>query len=248
VKLYPAGATTNSDSGVTDLDCVIPTLERMAARGLPLCIHGEVTDPEVDVFEREAEFVRTKLPAIVSRVPTLRVILEHITTKEAVDFVNEAGENVAATITPQHLLFNRNALFAGGLRPHMYCLPILKTERDRQALWGAIRSGSHKFFLGTDSAPHAKTAKESACGCAGIFSAYAALEAYAHAFEQAGCLENLEGFASKHGAAFYRIARNEDTVVVRRKALSVPAELEFGSGMVVPLFGGQDLPWSVRSE
>jgi dihydroorotase len=246
VKLYPAGATTNSDSGVTDLALVVPTLERMAALGLPLCIHGEVTDPDIDVFEREAEFVRSKLPDLLKRVPTLRVVLEHITTAEAAEFVAKSGPNIAATITPQHLLFNRNAIFAGGIRPHMYCLPILKTETDRKALLAAVRSGSPKFFLGTDSAPHAKTAKESSCGCAGIFSAFAALECYAWAFEQAGCLENLGKFASEHGAAFYGLKSNDGTVSVRRAALDVPAEFEFGSSVVVPFLAGQTLPWSTR--
>lgn len=246
VKLYPAGATTNSDSGVTDYKLVVPTLERMAARGLPLCIHGEVTDSEVDFFEREAEFVRTKLPSIVAAVPGLKIVLEHITTRVSAEFVRDAGPNLAATITPQHLLFNRNALFSGGIRPHMYCLPILKTEDDRLALLEAVRSGSPKFFLGTDSAPHARGKKESDCGCAGIFSAHNALEVYAVAFEQAGCLDHLPAFAAANGAAFYGVPPNDPSKPVRleRRETAVPAELTFGSSVVVPFLAGTSVAWT----
>ncbi|KAA0176024.1 hypothetical protein FNF27_02416 [Cafeteria roenbergensis] len=248
VKLYPAGATTNSDSGVTDYDLVMPTLRRMAERGLPLCIHGEVTDPSVDVFEREAAFVSERLPLVLAAAPGLRIVLEHITTRAAAEFVASAGPNVAATITPQHLLFNRNELFRGGLRPHMYCLPILKTEDDRAALIDAVRSGSPKFFLGTDSAPHARGRKESDCGCAGIYSAHTALEAYALAFERAGCIDRLPAFASQHGADFYKVPRNTAEVAVSRKARTVPAELSFGEDcVVVPFLAGQELPWTVEA-
>jgi dihydroorotase len=246
VKLYPAGATTNSNSGVTDYKLVVPALQRMAARGLPLCIHGEVTDASIDFFEREAEFVRTKLPYIVSAAPGLKIVLEHITTRASAEFVRSAGGNVAATITPQHLLFNRNALFDGGLRPHMYCLPILKTEDDRLALLEAIQSGSEQFFLGTDSAPHARGNKESDCGCAGIFSAHNSLEVYAMAFELAGCLENLPAFASANGAKFYGLEPNDPakTVRVERRGVEVPAELSFGSSVVVPFLAGTTVTWS----
>jgi len=248
VKLYPNGATTNSDSGVTDYELVMPTLKRMAERGLPLCIHGEVTDPDVDVFEREAVFVRDRLPAVMAAAPGLKIILEHITSRAAAEFVAAAGDNVAATITPQHLLFNRNELFRGGLRPHMYCLPILKTEDDRSALLDAVRSGSPKFFLGTDSAPHARGDKESDCGCAGIYSAHTALEAYALAFERAGCLELLPAFASSHGAAFYGLPANEGTVRLQRTGAKVPAELDFGESVVVPFLAGEELPWVAVAE
>jgi dihydroorotase len=243
VKLYPAGATTNADSGVTDLGKLDATLEAMTECGLLLLVHGEVTDPAVDIFDREQVFIERQLAPLLARHPELKVGFEHITTRQAVDFVLEAGANVAATITPQHLLLNRNAMLVGGIRPHHYCLPVLKRESHRQALLAAATSGNPKFFLGTDSAPHAKDAKESACGCAGIFSAHAALEFYAEAFEQAGALDKLEGFASHFGADFYGLPRNSDTVTLVKEAWQVPDTLAFGAETLVPLYAGQTLTW-----
>lgn len=248
-KLYPAGATTNSSAGVTDLNRCKDTLEAMAELGLPLCVHGEVTDPEIDIFDREKVFLDRKLAPLQASIPSLKVILEHVTTADAVDYVVNGTENIAATMTPQHLLFNRGAIFQGGLRPHMYCLPILKRERHREALLAAATSGSTKFFLGTDSAPHPKHAKECGCGCAGIFSAHAALPLYAVAFEQAGALDKLEAFASLNGPAYYKRPVNSRKVTLVRDAWDVPNEMDLGGGnTVVPLWAGQAMPWRVQME
>lgn len=246
-KLYPAGATTHSDAGVTDLRRVQAVLERMEEAGLVLQVHGEVTDPQVDVFDREARFIDGVLAPLTTRHPRLRIVLEHITTRAAVEFILSARTGIAATITPQHLLMNRNALFAGGLRPHHYCLPVLKREADREALLGAIAAGNPRFFLGTDSAPHGRTAKESDCGCAGIFSAHAALELYAEAFEAAGALPRLEAFASEHGADFYGLPRNEGRVRLTRAEWDVPARYPFGSDELVPLRAGQSVQWRLEA-
>jgi dihydroorotase len=243
VKYYPAGATTNSDSGVTRLERAFQALEAMERHEVPLLVHGEVTHPEVDVFDREPIFIATVLAEIVQRFPGLRVVLEHITTREAVDYVAAAGPNVAATVTAHHLLYNRNALFQGGLRPHFYCLPVLKRERHREALVRAATSGSPKFFLGTDSAPHPRGEKESACGCAGCFTAHAALELYAEAFERAGALGRLEAFASFYGPDFYRLPRNAGRVTLVRDSWQAPAELAFGDATVVPIGAGEALAW-----
>jgi dihydroorotase len=247
VKLYPAGATTNADSGVTDLNKLDATLEAMSECGLPLLVHGEVTDPAVDVFDRERVFIERQLIPLLARHPQLKLVFEHITTREAVDFVLASGPNVAATLTPQHLLLNRNAMLAGGIRPHHYCLPVLKRESHRQALLAAATSGNPKFFLGTDSAPHAKGAKESACGCAGIFSAHAAIEFYATAFEQAGALDKLENFAARFGADFYGLPRNTDTITLVKEEWTVPETVPFSDGKnaapLVPFFAGQALTW-----
>ncbi len=243
VKYYPAGATTNSDAGVTDIARTHDTLARMAETGLPLLIHGEVTDPAVDVFDREAVFIDTVLIPLRDRFPALKVVLEHITTQQAAEYIREAGGNVAATITPHHLLMNRNALFTGGIRPHHYCLPVLKRERHREALVEAATSGNPRFFLGTDSAPHPREAKESACGCAGIYSAHAAIELYAEAFEQAGALDRLEAFASFHGPDFYGLPRNPDRITLHRAEWTVPATLPLGESTVVPLRAGETVAW-----
>jgi dihydroorotase len=247
LKYYPAGATTNSDSGVTDLRNVYPVLEAMQKHGVILCIHGEVTHSEVDVFDREARFVDTSLQQIARDFPSLKIIVEHITTSEAADFVRAAGANVAATITPQHLLYNRNAIFTGGIRPHFYCLPILKRETHRQSLIAAATSGSPKFFLGTDSAPHAKGTKENACGCAGCFTAHAAMELYAEAFEAAGALDKLDDFASRFGAEFYGLPRNQEKVTLTKQTWTPPAEFAFGSDTVVALTAGQELSWKLSA-
>ncbi len=243
VKYYPAGATTNSDAGVTQIDKAFGTLEAMEKHGLPLLVHGESTAPEVDVFDREKAFIDSTLTQIRARFPALRLVFEHITTREAAAYVAEAPANVAATITPQHLLFNRNAIFQGGIRPHYYCLPVLKREVHRVALVAAATSGSPKFFLGTDSAPHAKNLKEHACGCAGCFNAHAALELYAEAFEAAGALDKLEGFASFHGPDFYRLPRNTGTVTLRRESWTPPTQYAFGGETLVPLRAGEALRW-----
>jgi dihydroorotase len=245
VKYYPAGATTNSDSGVTELARAYPAIAAMEEVGLPLLLHGEVVDAEVDVFDREAVFIERHLVRLLQDFPRLKIVLEHITTRQAAEFVAAAPGNVAATITVHHLLYNRNAMFKGGIRPHMYCLPVLKRERHRQALVAAAVSGSPKFFLGTDSAPHAVGAKEAACGCAGVYSAHAALELYAEAFEDAGALDRLEAFASFHGADFYGLPRNADTVTLRREAWTVPATLGFGEAALVPLRAGETVRWRV---
>jgi len=238
-KLYPAGATTNSASGVTDIRNIYPALERMQAVGMPLLLHGEVTDPDVDVFDREAVFIDRILNGLVDNFPDLRIVLEHITTAEAADFVRDAPATVAATITPQHLHINRNALFAGGLRPHAYCLPVAKRERHRRAIRKAATSGSPKYFLGTDSAPHSREAKESSCGCAGIFNAPFALESYLQVFEEEGALDHFEGFASEHGANFYGLTLNERTVTLERVETDVPEEIDG----LVPFHAGQRLNW-----
>jgi len=243
VKYYPAGATTNSDSGVSDIRKVEGVLETLQAIGMPLLLHGEVTDPEVDIFDREAVFIDRVLTPLLRRLPRLKVVLEHITTRQAAEFVTQAPTNVAATITAHHLLYNRNAMFQGGMRPHYYCLPVLKRETHRHALVEAAISGNPKFFLGTDSAPHARHAKEAACGCAGIYTAHAALELYAEAFELAGALERLEGFASFYGPDFYGLPRNTERVTLMRE--SNPLAVEHVSG-VLPLRAGETLNWRLR--
>jgi dihydroorotase len=244
-KLYPAGATTHSDAGVTDIRKVDSVLARMAELGVILQVHGEVTDPDVDVFDREARFIGSVLGPVIDRYPQLRVVFEHITTREAVEFVRSARNGVAATITPQHLLMNRNALFAGGIRPHHYCLPVLKTEPDRRALLEAVASGDSRFFLGTDSAPHARQTKEAFCGCAGIFTAHAAIELYVEAFEAVDALGKLNGFASEQGASFYGLPYNEGTVTLTKESWDVPATYRFGSDVLVPLRAGEKMPWRV---
>ena len=244
-KLYPAGATTNSDSGVTDIEKVFPALAAMQEVGMLLLVHGEVTDTAIDIFDREKIFLETKLSKVVENFPTLKIVLEHITTKDAVEFVNNAPDNVAATITAHHLLYNRNHMLAGGIRPHYYCLPILKRNSHQQALIEAATSGSKKFFLGTDSAPHSKDKKEAACGCAGAYTAHAALELYAEAFEEAGALDKLEGFASHHGADFYGLPRNTDTVTLTKSPWQVPESYQLGSGQVVPIKAGDTIDWQV---
>ena len=243
VKLYPAGATTNSDSGLTDIHKTEATLAAMAELGMPLLVHGEVTAHEVDIFDRERVFLETVLAPLLERHPRLKVVAEHITTAEMARFVEGAGANVAATITPQHLLLNRNAMLVGGMRPHHYCLPVLKRETHRAVLVELATSGNPKFFLGTDSAPHAKGAKESACGCAGIYSAHAAIELYAEVFEKANALDKLEGFASFHGADFYGLPRNRDTITLVREPWQVPASYPFGNESLIPLRAGETLSW-----
>ncbi|HET7757810.1 MAG TPA: dihydroorotase [Steroidobacteraceae bacterium] len=246
-KLYPAGATTHSAAGVTDLERIAPVLARMAETGVVLEVHGEVTDPQVDVFDREARFIERVLAPLSERFPRLRIVLEHVTTRAAVDFVLAARPGVAATVTPQHLLLNRNALLAGGLRPHHYCAPVLKREDDRAALLAAVTGGSTRFFLGTDSAPHARREKEAACGCAGVFCAHAGLELYAEAFEAAGALGRLEGFASLHGADFYGLARNAATVTLVKEPWQVPAHYPFGADELVPLRAGEAIGWRLAA-
>ena len=243
VKYYPAGATTNSDAGVSDIRKCDAALEAMVGAGLPLLVHGEVTDPDVDVFDREAVFLDRTLGALVKRFPKLKIVVEHMTTHEAAVFVERAPANVAATITAHHLLMNRNSLFAGGINPHHYCLPVLKREQHRRALVKAATSGSPKFFLGTDTAPHARGRKEACCGAAGMYTAHAALELYAEAFDAADALDKLEGFASHFGADFYGLPRNKGTVKLERAEWEVPAEYPFGAETVVPLRAGQKLGW-----
>jgi dihydroorotase len=245
VKLYPAGATTNSDSGVTDFERVAPALDAMQACAMPLLVHGEVTDPDVDVFDREAVFIERMLTPLVARHPQLKVVLEHITTADAVQFVSEASANVAATITAHHLLINRNAIFDGGLRPHMYCLPVAKRERHRQALLRAATSGDGKFFLGTDSAPHSRADKETDCGCAGLYTAPVALEMYAEAFESVQALHRLDDFAGRFGAQFYGLPLNEGSITLHKCAQAVPAQLAYGDATVVPFRNGDEMAWSV---
>jgi len=242
-KLYPAGATTNSESGVTGLDRIYPALEAMQRLDLPLLIHGEATAREVDIFDREKRFIDEALAPLTRDFPDLRIVLEHITTADAVQFVLDAPPNLAATVTPHHLLYNRNAILAGGIRPHFYCLPVLKRERHRQALIDAATSGNPKFFLGTDSAPHPLEGKEAACGCAGIYSSHAAIELYAEAFEQTGALDKLEGFASLFGPDFYRMPRNKERVRLVREAWTVPDSYEFGGSRVIPLRAGETVAW-----
>lgn len=245
VKYYPAGATTNSDSGVTDLARAYPALAAMEKAGMPLLLHGEVVDSEIDVFDREAVFIERHLSRIVRDFPALKIVLEHITTKQAAEFVAAAPSNVAATITVHHLLYNRNAMFKGGIRPHYYCLPVLKRETHRQALVAAATSGSPKFFLGTDSAPHAIGAKEASCGCAGLYTAHAAIELYAEAFEDAGALDKLEGFASFYGADFYGLPRHADTITLKKESWIVPPDIAFGDARLVPLRAGEAVRWRV---
>lgn len=243
VKYYPAGATTNSQNGVTAIERVYPALERLAALDMPLLIHGEVTDPAVDIFDREAVFIERVLMPLRRRLPELRLVLEHITTRDAVAFVQAQDQRVAATITPHHLLYNRNDMLVGGVRPHFYCLPVLKRDTHRQALRAAAVSGDPRFFLGTDSAPHARHTKETDCGCAGIFSAHAALELYAEVFAEMDQLARLEGFASFHGADFYRLPRNTDTVTLVRENWQVPNHYPFGADTLVPLRYGETVGW-----
>src|SRR3954464_2895877 len=245
VKLYPAGATTHSDEGVTLISRCFHTLEKMAQMGLPLLVHGESTDPAIDVFDREKAFLEEVLGPLLERFPDLKVVLEHITTRDAAQYVEVTGPNVAATITAHHLLMNRNALFMGGIRPHHYCLPVLKREEHREALVEAATSGNPKFFLGTDSAPHPRGDKEAACGCAGVYTGHAALELYATAFEEAGALERLEGFASEFGARFYGLLPNEGTVTLARKDWTVPQRLKFGDADLIPLRAGETLSWKL---
>ena len=245
VKYYPAGATTNSDSGVTDLARCYPVFERMAEERMPLLVHGEVTDSEVDIFDREKVFLERVLAPLTARFPQLKVVVEHITTREAAQFVRESAHTVAATITAHHLLLNRNALFAGGVRPHHYCLPVVKREVHREALVAAAVSGHPQFFLGTDSAPHARHTKETSCGCAGIYTAHAALELYAEAFEQAGALGRLENFASRYGAEFYGLPINTGTVTLEKSDTAVAEELAFGNDRLVPFRAGEIVRWQL---
>ncbi|MEN3373053.1 dihydroorotase [Dechloromonas sp. ZS-1] len=247
VKLYPAGATTNSDAGLTAIEKAYDTLAAMAEAGLPLLVHGEVTDPQIDLFDREKVFIDTVLEPLLQRFPTLKVVMEHITTKDAAEFVAAAPSTVAATITAHHLLYNRNAIFLGGVRPHWYCLPVLKRETHREALVAAATSGSAKFFLGTDSAPHAKGAKEAACGCAGCYTAYAAIELYAEAFEAVGALDKLEAFASFNGPDWYGLPRNSDRITLVKEDWVVPATYPYlATDDIVPLRAGETLSWKLR--
>lgn len=245
VKYYPAGATTNSAAGVTDIARCYGTLAAMEEAGMPLLVHGEVTDPAVDVFDREKSFLDRVLAPLTQRFPQLRIVFEHITTEDAVAFVTGAPAHIAATITAHHMLLNRNAMFQGGIRPHHYCLPVLKRETHRQKLVEAATSGNPKFFLGTDSAPHPRSAKESTCGCAGIYTAHAAIELYAEAFEQAGALDKLEAFASFHGADFYKLPRNKDSIMLKKENWNVPSQLGFGNEALVPLRAGESLAWKL---
>lgn len=245
VKYYPAGATTNSDSGVTDLAKCRAVLEAMERSGMPLLVHGEVTDADVDIFDRERVFIERTLAPLVKSFPGLKVVMEHITTREAAEFVAAAPPRVAATLTPQHLLLSRNALFAGGVRPHNYCLPILKREVHRTALVAAATSGNPKFFLGTDSAPHARHTKENDCGCAGMFSAHAGIELYAEVFAAAGALDRLEGFASHHGADFYGLPRNTEKITLVRESWAVPPSVPFGADTLVPMRAGDSVHWRI---
>ena len=247
-KLYPAGATTHSEAGVTDVRRIYPTLEAMQTCGMRLLVHGEVTDPEVDIFDREAVFIERVLIPLVHDFPALNIVMEHITTQEAADYVRDAPATVAATLTAHHLLYNRNALFQGGVRPHYYCLPILKRERHRQALLQAATSGNPKFFLGTDSAPHPRSGKESACGCAGCYTAHAALELYAEAFESVGALERLEAFASFYGADFYGLPHNAETIILKRQPAPVSESFAFGAESLIPLRAGEILGWQILSK
>jgi len=245
LKLYPAGATTNSDAGVTDINLCYDTIEEMQRSGLPLLIHGEVTSSDIDVFDREKVFIDRTLLPLTKKFPDLKIVFEHITTKEAAEFVLQSSDNIAATITPHHLLLNRNALFQGGLQPHNYCLPVLKRDTHQQALLEVIRSGSNKFFLGTDSAPHTKHQKESACGCAGIFSAHAAIEIYASIFEEQGVLDKLEAFASFHGPDFYGLPRNSKTITLIKENWQIPDEYALGNESLVPFLAGQTIKWKL---
>lgn len=246
LKLYPAGATTNSDKGVTDIRNIYPALEAMQETGILLLVHGEVTDSAIDIFDRENIFIETILKPLVSRFPTLKIVLEHITTSDAVEFVTNAPKTIAATITAHHLLMNRNDIFKGGIRPHHYCLPILKRETHRQALIKAATSGNPKFFLGTDSAPHTQSAKESACGCAGMYTAFHAMELYTEAFDKANALDKLEGFASFYGADFYELPRNLDSITLKRENWKVPKTLNLGEETLIPLRAGESCQWKMQ--
>ena len=249
VKLYPAGATTNSESGVTSVLGVYPVIEQMQKEGVPLLVHGEVTHADIDVFDREKVFIETVLAPLLKNFPELKVVLEHITTKEAVDFVSGSSDNVAATITAHHLLANRNHMLVGGIKPHYYCLPVLKRKSPHQeALIAAATSGSAKFFLGTDSAPHDKYQKESACGCAGVFSAHAAIELYAEVFDRANKIEMLEGFASHHGPDFYGLKRNTESITLEKKSWTVPESYKLANSEIVPFFGGRSLSWRLLTD
>jgi len=247
VKLYPAGATTNSSSGVTDLGKLDELAAALTETQMPLLVHGEVTHDHIDIFDREKEFLDTILAPLVSRNPNLKIVVEHITTKDAADFVNSQGNNIGATITVQHLAYNRNHLLVGGVRPHLYCLPVLKRNTHQQALQDVVASGNSKFFLGTDSAPHAKGSKENACGCAGCFSAYAAIELYAEIFEDLGALDKLEGFASFYGPDFYNLPRNKDTITLVKTPWTAPAEMPFGGDVIVPLKAGESIRWKLEN-
>ncbi len=247
LKLYPAGATTNSDSGVTNLSHVYGALETMAECGLPLLVHGEVTDPDIDIFDREKVFIDRHLIDLRKRFPELKIVMEHITTADAAQFVHEGNDNIAATITAHHLLYNRNHMLVGGIRPHYYCLPILKRNSHQQALLEAATSGNHRFFLGTDSAPHKVGAKQAACGCAGCYTAPAALEMYTEAFEMMGRLDRLEGFASHFGPDFYGLPRNQDTVTLVQEEWQLPESIPFGDDQVIPLKAGETLRWRLKS-
>ena len=247
LKLYPAGATTNSDAGVTDIRKTYKTLEAMQRAGLLLLVHGEVTSPDIDLFDREAVFIDEQLIPLRRDFPELKIVMEHITTKEAAQYVGEAGAFTAATLTAHHLLYNRNAIFTGGIRPHYYCLPVLKRETHRQALVAATTSGSDRFFLGTDSAPHPAHLKEHATGCAGCYTAHAAIEMYAEAFDSVGALDKLEGFASFHGPAFYGLPRNSGTVTLKRESWTTPESFRFGEADLKPLRGGEALPWRLQA-
>ncbi len=246
LKYYPAGATTNSDQGVTDFRKTYAALEAMMTHGIPLLVHGEVTDDEVDIFDREAVFIDKVITPLVKDFPELKIVFEHITTKAGVDFVSSASDKIAATITPQHILLNRNDLFKGGLRPHHYCLPILKAEEDRNAVEQAAISGNAKFFLGTDSAPHERKYKETDCGCAGIFSAHIGIELYAEAFDNAGALDKLEDFASHYGADFYGLPRNKEKVTLIKEDLSIPETIAFGDSVLVPFRAGETCTWQLK--
>lgn len=247
-KLYPAGATTNSDSGVTAIENIHGALAAMERLGMPLLVHGEVTDNDIDIFDREAVFIDRHLRPLIQKFPQLRVVLEHITTADAVEFVSQAGANVAATITAHHLMYNRNHMLAGGIRPHFYCLPILKRNRHQAALIAAATSGNPKFFLGTDSAPHARGKKEAACGCAGSYTAYAALELYTEVFDEAGALDKLEDFASHFGPDFYRLPRNEHRVTLEKKPWQMPSSFAFNDDTIIPIKAGEVLNWSIKRE
>ncbi len=247
VKYYPAGATTNSDEGVTDIEKTYSVLEKMSQLGMPLLVHGEVTDPQVDIFDREKIFIERVLQRVMKEFPELKVVFEHITTADAVEFVSHAPDNVAATITPHHLLYNRNAMFVKGIRPHYYCLPVLKREEHRRALVNAATSGNSKFFLGTDSAPHSIGNKETSCGCAGIYSSHAAIELYASVFESENALAKLEGFASIHGPDFYNLPVNTNTITLVKQGWQVPAEKKFGKEKLVPLCANETLNWQLQA-
>lgn len=247
VKLYPAGATTNSAAGVTNIENIYPAIEKLQELGMPLLVHGEVTHQQVDIFDREKNFIDQQLSPLLQRFPKLKCVFEHITTAEAAQFVAQASSLVGATITPQHLLYNRNDLLVGGIKPHLYCLPVLKRNTHQQALQDMVASGNSKFFLGTDSAPHAQDAKESACGCAGCYSSPAAIELYAQAFEAIDALDKLEAFASFNGPDFYGLARNTDTITLLHKAWQVPSSLSYGNDVIIPLGAGQTLNWQLEA-